>query len=133
MKKNISLLLFFAISTVVLMASYRSKENHLNAPGELLTRHSWKFAKAESLNSRSAAVVNSLYENSQYSFTNSKTYQGEFFELPIQGTWMILDANELILNKGKFAEEHMEIAELTEEVLRVRVMEKGASVTITYY
>jgi hypothetical protein len=57
MKKNITLLLFFAIGTVVLMASYRSKENSGTAV-DLLTHHSWKFEKAESSNERSASVVN---------------------------------------------------------------------------
>jgi hypothetical protein len=132
MKKNITFLLFFAIGTVVFLASYRSKENTENSPIELLTRRSWKFEKAESLNKHSAAMVNTAYENAKYNFTTSRTYQGEFFERPIQGTWTFADANQLILNKGTFAEEQMEIAELTEDVLRVRVMERGASVTITY-
>jgi hypothetical protein len=132
MKKNVTLLLFFAIATVVFMASYRSKENSHTAPMLLLTSHSWKFQKAESLNSRSAFVVNALYDQSQYNFTKQKTFQGEFFDRPIQGTWTLANEHELVLNKGTIAEERMEIAELTEDVLKVRVIERGASVTITY-
>jgi hypothetical protein len=132
MKRNITLLFFFAIGTVVFLASYRNKENNGDSTFSLLTGHSWKFRSAESLNNRSAAVVNALYENSQYNFTGTQTFQGEFFDRPIQGNWILLGNNELILNKGTFAEERLEIAELSEDVLKLRVMEKGSLVTITY-
>jgi hypothetical protein len=132
MKKNVTLLLFLAIGTVVFMASYRSKEKSRTTPVTLLTSHAWKFEKAESLSSRSANVVNAIYENSQYNFTEAHTYQGEFFECPIQGTWDIENENNLVLNKGQINEESMEIAELTQDILKVRVLERGASVTITY-
>jgi hypothetical protein len=132
MKRKISLLFFFAIGTVVFMASYRTKENSRISPSRLLTNHSWRFDKAESLSEKSADVVNDLYTNSQYNFTQQKTYQGEFFDMPVQGTWNINDRDELILNTGTDREEKMEIAELSDEILKVRVMEKGSSVTLIY-
>jgi hypothetical protein len=131
MKKNITLLLLFAISTVIFLASYRSKENN-ETPLNLLTKRAWAFEKAESLNANSASVVNTLYEGSQYNFTTRQTYQGEFFNNPIQGTWILHNGSDLILDKNKFSEETMVIVEISEDILRVRVMERGASVTLTY-
>ena len=131
MKKNVLLLIFLAIGTVIFMASYRTKESSRPTPIALLTSHSWKFENAESLNNNCAYVINQIYANAQYNFTPTHTYQGEFFEKPIQGTWQFEDEATLILNEG-LMEERMEIAELTEDILKVRVMEKGASVTLTY-
>jgi hypothetical protein len=132
MKKNITLLLFFAIGTVVFLASYRTKDISNPTFLGLLTQRSWKFEKAESLSSHAAAVINTLYDGSQYNFTTSQTYQGEFFDRPIQGTWSLLNERDLILNKGKVSEERMKIVELSEDILKVMVMEKGSSVTVTY-
>jgi hypothetical protein len=132
MKKNITLLLFLAIGTVVFMASYRNKGLGEQNVATMLTAHHWKFEKAESLNSRSEAVVSSLYENAQYNFTTENTYQGEFFDIPIQGNWLI-EGERLILNKGTMQEEQMEIALVSDQMLKVRVMEKGSSVTMTFH
>jgi hypothetical protein len=131
MKKNITLLLFLAIGTVVFMASYRTKGENDNSSSTLLTSHSWRFENAESLNSRSELIVDHLYENAKYNFTTQKTYQGEFFEIPVQGSWT-LEGERLILNKGKFEEEQFEIASITDGMLKLRVMERGASVTLTF-
>jgi hypothetical protein len=132
MKRKISLLFFFAIGTVMFLASYRTKDSSRVSPSRLLTSHSWRFEKAESLSDRSAAVVNSVYANSQYNFTPEKTYQGEFFDHPIQGTWSMNESDELVLNQGTEREEKMEIAMISDELLKVRVMEKGTSVTLIY-
>jgi len=130
MRKNITLLVFLAIGTVVVLASYRSKDSNKSVTA-LLTAHSWKFEKAESLNASSSAVVNNLYQNAKYNFTTERTFQGEFFEIPIQGNWSI-EGEKLILNKGRFEEEQLEIAMITDDMLKVRVMERGASVTLTF-
>jgi len=132
MKRNVSLLVFAAIGTIVFLASYRSKEESRFTPIALLTAHTWTFEKAESLNSKSEYVINTVYENTQLNFTTSFTYHGEFFERPVQGTWQFVDAEKLVLNQGTRMEEQMEIAELTDEILRVRIIERGASVTLTY-
>jgi hypothetical protein len=131
MRKNITLLVFLAIGTVVVLASYRSKGNNNKSVTAMLTAHSWNFEKAESLNANSSAVVNHLYQNAKYNFTSEKTYQGEFFEIPIQGKWSI-EGEKLILNKGTFEEEQMEIAFVDNELLKVRLMERGASVTAIF-
>jgi hypothetical protein len=132
MKKNVTLLLFLAIGTVVFMASYRTKDTREQNVATMLTAHNWKFENAQSLNSRSEATVNKLYENAQYNFTNEYTYQGEFFEIPIQGKW-IIEGDRLILNKGTIEEEQMEIAIISDEILKVKIMEKGSSVTMTFH
>lgn len=131
MKKNITFLVFLAIGTVVVLASYRSKGDNNKSVALLLTAHNWKFEKAESLNENSSAMVNNLYQNAKYNFTTEKTYQGEFFEIPIQGKWVI-EGDKIILNKETFEEELMEIASIDDDVLKVRIMEKGASVTVTF-
>ena len=131
MKKKVSLLIFLVIGSVVLMASYRSEQNSRMTPTLMLTSHSWKFDNAESLNNSAEFVINTIYNNAQYNFTNVQTYQGEFFEKPIQGVWQLKD-NQLVLNGGTSMEERMEIAELEEDILKVRVIERGASVTLTF-
>jgi hypothetical protein len=132
MKKNVSLLFFFAIAAIVLMASYRTKNDTSLSPSHLLTIHAWKFVKAESLNDGAANLVNTIYYDAQYNFTTQRTYQGEFFDHPIQGRWSLSGNNELVLDEGTTKEEHLEIIELTENLLMIRVTEKGSVVTLFY-
>jgi hypothetical protein len=131
MKKRISLLVFLAIGSVVLMAAYRTTSDRSESTETILTSHHWKFEGAESQNARAEAVVNNLYLNAQYNFTTERTFQGEFFEFPIQGRWT-LEKGKLILNKGTIGEESYEIAFISSETLKITAIEQGSLVILTF-
>ena len=130
MKKNISLLLFLALGSVVLMASYHRDED--TSMMEDLTSRTWKFEKAESGSDKTAFVINSLYQNSVYNFQVNHKFEGSFFEKQISGSWTFMGKNKIVLNKGTIAEEIHEIVELTDETLKIKTTEKGVPVVISY-
>lgn len=132
MKKNIITLFTLALVVLMVTTAYRTLERNAVPRTEQLIQHTWKFYSATSADGESATIVNTLYANSHYNFLLENTYTGKFFDRNINGTWVFEGENRIVLNKGTWAEEAFEIKELSSDILRIKTLQKGHEVVLTY-